>query len=292
MQARPAHSSDAARIVQILRENFPTDRLPLTIFGCQGIESYVRDLIECQNHGSSMWYSLVADDSRVAGFVEVRRDPVSLFLNHGFLEPAVRGPCVGTSLLHYGMVQARDAAQTHVALDVFHDNTSVRRGHRALGFRETHESWWLEFPLEPTRRPAGPWYVHGHNQAELIHGRYGFSELSVETARRTYRVGQLGDRFFRVTDPTLLADPCARDALRTLDPARRLLCIAAAEFFRGEVPFEATVRARAFRMTAKVDPILRSLAAMGLLWQAEVPVVANFEASLPTSPSMMPTLPS
>ncbi|NUQ66609.1 MAG: GNAT family N-acetyltransferase, partial [Pirellulales bacterium] len=135
MHVRLAFSSEAGKIVEIFRANFPQDRLGYTIYASCGVESYIRDLIDHHDHGDSLWYVLV-DDGEVQGFTEIRRGPQDVFVNHGYLDPSVRAPGVGTSLLYHGMAHARNAGQTRAGLDVFDDNTSVRRGHRALGFRE------------------------------------------------------------------------------------------------------------------------------------------------------------
>ncbi len=258
MQVRLASSSEADRIVAILQANFARDRLGYTIYGASGIATYIRDLIEHQDHGGSLWYVLVDGDGSVQGFAEIRRDAKSLFLNHTYVNAPSRGPGVGTTLLYHAVVHARNAGQNRATLDVFDDNPSVRRGHRALGFREVDEFCWLDVPTADQPRPEATWYAHGVGQADRVHHVYGFSEFSLETAEGTYRIGRLGDGLFRATDPAVLTDPVARKALASLDARRRLLSIASAKLLGSQLP-GAVVRARAIRMAGEVDAVLESL---------------------------------
>ncbi|NQT14850.1 MAG: GNAT family N-acetyltransferase [Planctomycetes bacterium] len=258
---RPAEVSDASGIVDILRAEFPPELLRFTIFGCSGIERHLRDVISHQDLGSNTWYVLGREDADVLGFTEIRRDVDALFINHGYILPAARGPGVGTSLLFHGVTRARTLNQSRVELDVFHENYTVRRGHRALGFREASEQLWLE--LGPDDWIGGDnegWYAAGLALADRIHEAYGFSEFDLETRSRSYRIGRLGGSLFRATDAAVLADPSASHALKTLDPNRTLLCIDKTDAISDAVRQHAVVLAHNHRMAADLNTTLDRLA--------------------------------
>lgn len=258
---RPAEVSDASGIVDILRAEFPEELLRFTIFGCPGIERYVRDVISHQDLGDSTWHVLGREEDDVLGFTEVRREVEALFINHGYVLPAARGPGVGTSLLFHGVTRARTLAQSRVELDVFHQNYTVRRGHRALGFKETFQQLWLELKLDD--RTGGEnegWYAGGLAMADRIHEAYGFSEFNLQTRSRSYRIGRLSTTLFRATDAAVLADPSAAHALKALDPNRNVLCIDKTDAVSDALRQRAFVRARNYRMAADLNTTVERLA--------------------------------
>ncbi|NUQ66256.1 MAG: hypothetical protein HUU20_27665, partial [Pirellulales bacterium] len=120
---------------------------------------------------------------------------------------------------------------------------------------------WLEIALPEPAQIDMVWYAQGIGQADRIHRSYGFSEFTLETARRTYRIGRIGERLFRAMDPAVLSDHVACCALASLDPRRRLLCIGPADSFADDLAEGPAVRARAIRMAGDADTIVKSLAA-------------------------------
>jgi len=261
LKVRPAEVPDASKIVEILRSEFPPTLLQYTIFGCRGIERFVEDSIGHQNVGDSRWYVLCREDSASPiGFTEIRRAVDRLFINHGYVVPSARGPAVGPSLILHGLTEARNFGQTRVDLDVFHDNYTVRRGHRALGFKELHEQVWLEVaPAASACADGRPWHTSGLGLADRTHEHYGFSEFSLHTSSGSFRIGRLGSHLFRTTDAAVLSDPCALHALKTLDARRNLLCIDKAEAVPSTLPEDAIELTRNLRMTAQFDQVVQRL---------------------------------
>jgi GNAT superfamily N-acetyltransferase len=247
--------------VEIIRDEFPSELLPYTIFGCHGIERYLRDTIAHQNWGNSAWYVLCAEDSRADGFVEIRRTIHSLFTNHLYIASSARGPGVGTSLWFHGLNWARNPEQSSAGCDVFDSIYAVRRRrHRALGFQHAFEQLWVEAaPDDWGNQDAHTWYAGGLALADRIHENYGFSEFDLHTRSNRYRIGRLGRRFFRATDAAVFSDPSVPHALRTLDPRRSLFCVDKTDRLCGVPPENATLRARSVRMTADVDEVLERL---------------------------------
>jgi predicted GNAT family acetyltransferase len=260
LRVRPADVSDAARIVQILRSEFPPRLLPYTIYGCHGLEQYTRQMIAHQQLGNTAWFVLCGEGSDLLGFTEIRRSVDSMFFNHAYVTASARGPGVGPSLLFHALSGARTMEQSRIALDVFHDNYTVRRGHRALGFREVCEQLWVELSLDDWAGPRCPhWYAGNLAQADRIHEEYGFSQFDLCTRSGSYSIGRLGSRLFRATDAAVLSDPCVPHALETLDPHRSLLCIDNKESLSDVMPPCTTVLARSLRMATDVDGLLERL---------------------------------
>ena len=261
LNVRPAEITDAPKIVEILRDGFPQEKLPYTIYGCPGIEAFVADCIKHQDAGDGIWCVLCQHDSEALGFAEVRHSLDTLFFNHLFASPSTRGPGVATRLMFHGLTLARNASQSCMECDVFVENVKVRRQHAHLGLKEIYEQTWLELPPHHSAPKAEqPWYAGGLPQAGKIHQSYGFSQFSLHTPSGTYQIGRLGDHVFRATTSAVLADPSALGALATLDPKRSLLCIDKTDSLGDLVPQNATVRARSVRMRGEVDEALRRLA--------------------------------
>lgn len=266
MRIRLAEAADAPRIVEILQEGIPADRLGRMIFGCPGIVDYMTDLLRRQDFSNSQWYVAEHESSGTLGVAEIRRTSSALFLNHIFVTPAARGSGAGTVLLRQALRLARDGDQSHIELDVFGDNHRVRGWYRGLGFLELYETWWVEMATvgqKPGQR--SPWHTSGLGQADRIHASYGFSEFGLETRAGGYRVGRLGDDRFRVTDAAVLADPWALEALHILDGRRSLLCIDRATAFPQPLSPGAGIKATAYRMRAEVESVLRDGSAAGLV---------------------------
>jgi GNAT superfamily N-acetyltransferase len=260
LRVRPAEISDAPRIVEILRSEFPPRLLPYTIYGCHGLQRYTRQMIAHQQLGNATWFVLCGEGADLLGFTEIRRSVDSMFFNHAYVTASARGPGVGPSLLFHALSGARTTGQARVALDVFHDNYTVRRGHRALGFREVCEQRWVEVSLDDWAGPRSPhWYAGNLAQADRIHEEYGFSQFDLCTKSGSYCIGRLGSRLFRATDAAILSDPCVPHALERLDPHRALLCIDNKESLSEVMPARATVLARSFRMATEVDALLERL---------------------------------
>ena len=260
LRVRPAEAPDAPGNVEILRREFPPQLLSYTIYGCDGLEQYGRQMIAHQRWGNTAWYVLCGKSDDPLGFTEIRRSVDSMFFNHAYVTASARGPGVGPSLLFHALSGARTMEQSRIALDVFCDNYTVRRGHRALGFREVCEQLWVELPLDEWAGPRCPhWYAGNLAQADRIHQEYGFSQFELHTASGSYRTGRLGGRLFRATDAAVLSDPCVPHALQMLDPHRSLLCIDNKDRLSDVLPPGASVLARSFRMSNDVDHLLERL---------------------------------
>ncbi len=260
LRVRPAEVSDAPRIVEILRSEFPSRLLSYTIYGCHGPERYTRQMIQHQRLGDAVWYVLCGEDADPLGFTEIRRSVDSMFFNHSYIRASARGPGVGTSMLFHALTDARTMGQSRVELDVFQDNYTVRRGHRALGFSEVCEQLWVEVSPDDWVGPRNDhWYAGNLPQADRIHGEFGFSQFDLYTSSGSYRIGRLGSRLFRATDAALLSDPCVPHALERLGSHRSLLCIDNKDCLSDVIPPRATVLARSFRMAADVDQLLERL---------------------------------
>lgn len=255
-----ARPEDSDAIVGILQAGFPNDLLPYTIFGCAGINAYIRDTIKNQNFGESSLYYVCIDKGEPSGFAELRRTFTTLFLNHIYVLPAARSIGMGRRLLTYGLIQTRSLNQDHLELDVFTDNRRAALWYESLGLKTSYEQSWLKLSISSlAERRDRNWISSGLSQADRLQDCYGFSQFSLQTQAATYGIGRLGESLFRSTDLSILKDSAALGALQYLDPARDLLCIGHGIALPDELTAGARKLAESRRMAGSIETVLERL---------------------------------
>ena len=247
---RPATPEDSPRLAVLLRWLLGKMR-PYTIYGCAGLDAYLRDTLAEGNEPMMVCTA----DAHIVGLTAWRLQANSLFLNHIYVRPAYRGRDLGRRLLRDGL-RLTHAAHAQMALDVFDHNLRARRWYASLGFRLVGEKVWLRQALPPSAAMPAGCAAEGLPEADRQHQRYGFSRFELTTPRRSYQVGRLGETLFRATTGAILADETALRALAALAPERALLCIA-------EDPVmghDALLLGRSLRMAAPLDTVREHLA--------------------------------
>lgn len=258
IQLRTAAPEDAGAIVALARASFDPALLELTIHACEGVERYVRTLIEADRRGIDTTHEVAIDEGRLAGFAEMRHFGDRLFLNYIAVAAQARSRGLGTRLLGAAIDRSRRPGQQRLELDVLEDNEPALAWYRSLGLRDGPITDWWTLPLpEDGDEPAAP--IGGWAQAAACHQAFGFSEVGVATAHGSYRVGLLGQGWFRLSDPAALDDPALGATLRALDPTRSLLMPAG----RGAMPEHAVSRAQRrltlVRLSTGLDGVTRRL---------------------------------
>lgn len=254
----PATPSHAGAIVDTMRGCFEPWVVDRTIYGCPGITGYVERVIHAAPLGSTAYW-VALSDAEVVGFAEFRRRPSELLLAYIGSRPTARRRGVAGRLLAGPL---HDDGVQQVALDVFEDNHTAARWYDRLGFTGDQVMGWWEAGLPRTGGGMGaPARVTGLPQADACHRAFGFSELVVESAHGSYRVGRLGDQWWRVFDPALLRDHEAVAALGALDERRRVVVL-------GSLSHPDTVRLgppakRILHLAVSVDILRRRLTHAG-----------------------------
>jgi|SRR5579884_4076431 len=225
----PALPADAAEIARAIADGLDPELVRRTIYACAGIARYVRRQIHGQRHGGDTAYLVARDGDRLAGCVELRRQPSGLFLNYVAVRPEYQAAGLGRRLLAAAVWRAGAAASGRMRLDVFEPNRRAAEWYQRLGFRDEALTEWWELP------PPGPGpeegFVGDLPQAQLCQRAFGFSRFVVRTERANYNVGRLGEEWFRLDDPAALEDTAVAATLARLDPGRRLLALVPAERF-------------------------------------------------------------
>jgi ribosomal protein S18 acetylase RimI-like enzyme len=221
---RAATPDDAPAVVAAMRDGFADDVLELTMYGCPGVGDYVARTIAL-GPLSPTAYLVAGVGPDILGAAHLSRMDHDLELSYLSVREGARHQGLGRRLLARGLHEAPVDGWMH--LDVFEDNHRAAEWYSSLGFSVIgRRSWWSSPPPGPDPRGEPGATVGGLPQADACHRAFGFSEFSVRVHGRTWTVGRLGDRSFRLTDPGGLAVPGLLAVLGRLDPARRILCLA------------------------------------------------------------------
>lgn len=217
-------SGEAAAIARVFRESIPPRVAPLTIYGCPGIERFLGDQLASDSSHKDTTYLVARGEGEVLGACELRRAPARVHLNYIAVVPGMQAHGAGARLLAAALdaLPATDP-ETLLTLEVFADNDRARRWYERLGLRETGKVGWWTAPLPPGK--PGRAIVRGLPQADVLHARYGFSEVTVQTSRGSYAVGRLGEKLYRTLSSELLGDAAALACLSEMDFQRRTLLI-------------------------------------------------------------------
>lgn len=220
-----AGCDDAPLIVDAVRAGFSSNLLELMIYGSHGIGKFVSEQIALQNAGGDIHYTMARCDDRFVGAAEIRRTPEGLFLNYIAIMPAFRDRGFGSMLLREALSQQNCSEQATILLDVLDHNIAARRWYERLGFCEERSTqWWVAPMAAKGHRICAS--IEGYPQAQACQREYGFSRFKLAANGTQYDIGRLGDKWYRVSDPTIVSEPGVIDQLHRLDARRQLLVLA------------------------------------------------------------------
>jgi GNAT superfamily N-acetyltransferase len=224
MRVRRAVPGEGCLVAAQIRAGLPAPLLPLTIWQQPGICRYVEQILQELSSGACTYYLLVDEDGQTGGVVEFRRAGSEALLNHISIEPPWRGRSLGRLLLREAALDflSSHAIQT-VLLDVDPANLLAYRWYRRLGFEPQGGNYWHLTQLNSDATEKGS--IVGLAEADLVHRKFGFSQVLIETARGRHEAGRLGQEFFRFEERAW-RDPGVHAALQCLDANRPILLLA------------------------------------------------------------------
>jgi len=221
--ARPEHAS---AIVSLVRSGFAPDVLAYTIYGCEGVASYIHEELSAAAGLSARQFMVAVAAESVVGVVDATLSS-RVHLNYITVHPAQQRSGLGTRMMTE--LAAFAYGRWHrecIALDVLDTNPGVLRWYESLGFSiESTTHWWtgvLPTTAKPVKTRA---CVAGLPFALRSLDRFGFASVQIATDQGEHTVGLLGDRLFRIKS-TDLQDPDLTYTLGRLDRSRQLLVVA------------------------------------------------------------------
>ena len=257
LTVRPARQDDARAIVALVRAGFDKKRLGATIYGCKGMNSYIRQQMSVPDGLSDTVYIVGESRGSTFGCVEFKFLQDTIFLNYICVSHYHRQKGLGRELLRKALIIAKKDVRSKISLDVFCDNTAAISWYEKLGFKTDYYNNWWNIALPKTNKsPKG--IISAYGQANVCQRAFGFSQFGLTTGKNTYSIGRLGSAWFRVTQSEVLSDKEALTCLHVLDAKRKLLGIFP-EDSKLRNPRMADMFCRSARMTMRLDKLLRSL---------------------------------
>ena len=223
LSIRRAIPGDAAQVVALVRGSFRPQDLGLTIYGCSGVASYLDAEFATPREVARGSHLVSVAEGRIVGYIEMRRSQGELWLNYIATDPGWRRRGIGGALIRDGLAACGEAPGTKWVLDVFDHNAQARRWYEAMGFRTVMRLGFWRIENRATPFPGVSAVIVGLPQADAAHERFGFSRFTVAGRERSFKVGRLGERWLRISDPEILRAPGALSALRRVEPSRELL---------------------------------------------------------------------
>jgi ribosomal protein S18 acetylase RimI-like enzyme len=258
LNIRIAKPEDAKAITTVMRNGFDEKHLAVLIYGCAGIDIYIKYLINMPEGTSDTAYVVAEVDRKIVGCVEFRSVGNSLVLNYISVASSYRSSGLGSKLLKEALRITSAADADRMLLDVFEYNHMACGWYDRLGFdAECRNCWWvIDVPVV---KGCIPGVVSGYPQSEACQKAYGFSRFRVHTATGTYTVGRIGDRWFRVRSGEALMDKVLHVTLREMDDTRRYLAILEEGALAADLASCAEVYTRSTRMSIDMKKLLEVL---------------------------------
>jgi GNAT superfamily N-acetyltransferase len=257
MLIRPAIDTDSEFIVQLIQQSFDAHILDAMIYGCHGIENYVRACILAPDKITDTVYFVAENDHRIVGCIELRLIGKVIFLNYICTEKKIRHKGLGSELLRKAIQLIGTTSYDKMSLDVFHDNLVAKTWYEKLGFISEYDTVWWSIPMVDHPN-AVKGKISGIAHANVSLREFGFSQFSLSTETTSYNVGKMGCDWFRISQEGLLNDDQALATLYQLEPARKILGL-----FRENAMLPSLERAKLFcrsaRMSANLDSLLINL---------------------------------
>lgn len=229
-------------LVEVIRMSIPSDLVRYTIYGAQGIESFISAQLSEPLGDTS--FCMLLEGSQVVAASEFRRLPGGAFLNYIAVRPERSGEGLGTRLLLEAVRALKLGSQQTLSLDVFTNNVAARRWYARMGFESMAGTTWY---LAKTRGDAEPYPVAGLPFANACHKAFGFSQLQAVTPGGLVNLGRLAESAFRVAGLHCLEDPRLIATCFALDPNRDLLMLETSEAIpkaTGLTPIASSARLR------------------------------------------------
>lgn len=225
LKVRQACPGDASRIVSLIARSFSPAIKDATIYGCSGISKYVQANMAGAKQSSDSKYFVAELDGEMAGCAEFRVLPRTIFLNYICVLRKLRGGGIGEEMLRQSVPLVKGPETEDFKLDVFFDNAPALSWYHKLGFESAATTDWWSIPLPKKKQFRPNAVISGLPQAQVCHRQFGFSHFTMDTPAGSYRVGKLGEKWFRISQPQFINDHNAMQYLCHQKSGQKLLCL-------------------------------------------------------------------
>ncbi len=258
LNIRIAKSEDATAITTVMHDGFNEKFLAVLIYGCAGIDKYIKSLVNMPQKISDTTYVVAEIGEKIIGCVEFRYVGNNVFLNYISIASGYRNNGFGSKLLKKALRITSDRNADRMFLDVFEYNDLVRKWYNRLGFDIEYLNYWWIMDVPLVKRCL-PGMVIGYTHSEACQKAYGFSNLTVQTTIGKHTVGRLENRWFRVSSIAALTDKELHVTLNKLDDTMRFLAILKEGALTADLEGSAAVYTRSTRMSIDMKKLWKVL---------------------------------
>jgi GNAT superfamily N-acetyltransferase len=256
---RPGQPDEAGNIVELIQSSFIPELFSTMIYGCSGMQQYLRDQMSLPASLSDTLYVVAVLDNNVVGYLEMRWLSDALFWNLACTNRETRCKGLAKTMLKEAISIARMDHHRSMYLDVYENNTGALTWYERMGFTCDYTTELWDIP-NMVSAPATSGKISGYPQSLLSQERYGFSMFKLITAKGDYNIGCMGRDWFRVTQLEAMTDHEVFSTLNALNPDRRILALLPEKSV--SVKFTPGTRqiVRTKRMSIPLNQLLENLA--------------------------------
>jgi ribosomal protein S18 acetylase RimI-like enzyme len=231
---RALTQAESNQLVGVIREAFSEEWLCRTIYGSPGVTDYLANLLafpQWQNE-HVFWGAFI--DQQLVGVVHGRVVSNSWHLNNIAVKPSYQNRGIGKELVNIWFSLGYKRGYRVFTLDVDESKDRVVNWYRSLGFNIKDATYIYEKSLSTTdslSKFADQREIQLLNweDAQAWQFAYGFSSFVLVDQGNRWRVGRIGNRYFRVSvddDVSNMVETAIyrlAEILSVIDPARKLL---------------------------------------------------------------------
>ena len=134
LKVRFADNNHADSIVSMIKNSFIANVIDATIYGCKGMQLFVKEQISVPNNLADTIYIVAEKDSEIIGCIEFRKIQDIIFLNYICTSQKSRHKGLGRIMLREAILMARKTHHKKISLDVFCDNKIAKTWYKKLGW--------------------------------------------------------------------------------------------------------------------------------------------------------------
>jgi GNAT superfamily N-acetyltransferase len=212
---------------------FPREKVARTIYGSGKVHHYLASLVELADLVSEhiLWGAWIGQT--LAGYIHARQLERNWHLNEIATLPRHQGKGIGRSLFRKWIELGQARGFNGYSLDV-DPNSRAYQSYLRRGFEITKTSWTYEkqLPSVAVSRRSGELTAKNvadaamelseWESAQAWQKTYGFSRFRLTRQGKTWSIGRLGTKYFRVNEPVPLS---VEQTLVRVDPNRQLIIV-------------------------------------------------------------------
>lgn len=218
---RPIEPRDCSALVQLYLRSFSAREAAGTVFLSPRFDRYLAQLVAFPNLQRAHWLWGAWHGEELVGGAQARATESTWHLSYLAVAPELQNRGIGSALWNAWETEGRARNFSCFALDVEAGNARARDWYERMGFSVAQTTHFGIKSLSSTPAPmVDEFQLLGWEAAEAWQECYGFSQFEIAQGDRKWRIGRLGNEYFRAHEELPLE---IENLLLQLDASRLLL---------------------------------------------------------------------